>query len=166
MKDDKIEGDFFLCFLFVRIYKQLDTMVQNGILLTFTRLATICFCIVATPVPFFFPHPLDVCTYGCPFQKPPPNQSRTGEQLRLPPRHATGPDMGLLFMGLNTSSSVQYVHYTFKHPPFLLVYSLVGVSHPAVCLSVHLYLVMCTRKGFWNSLDKKELSKSLTFSQH
>lgn len=55
MKDEKIEGDYFI---FVKIYKQLDAMVQNGILLTFTRLATVCLCFGRAsefPVPFSFP---------------------------------------------------------------------------------------------------------------
>lgn len=81
MKDDEFEGNFLL---FVRIYKQLDAMVQNGILLTFTRLATVCLSFLDVPLSFLclsLSHPPERCTYGCSFQNPPNQSLRTAERL-------------------------------------------------------------------------------------
>lgn len=43
----------FFFFIFVRKYKQLDAMVQNGILLTLTGLATVCLCFLDVRLSFF-----------------------------------------------------------------------------------------------------------------
>lgn len=110
MKDDSFEGLFFI-YIYVRIYKQLDAMLQNGILLTFSRLANCLFMFFWTCVwvscAFLFPILLEAVPKSF------PNQNlRTGEATRvcLPPHPATIPDMGLLFMGLNL------------HPPQYILY--------------------------------------------
>lgn len=49
-------------------------MVQNGILLNFTRLATVCLCFLDVRLSFLcllLSHPLESCTYRCPFQNLP-----------------------------------------------------------------------------------------------
>lgn len=119
MKDVEIEGDFFVfLLLFVRIYKQLDAMVQNGILLTFTRLANVFLMffldVSEFPVPFSFPFffsqkaaPIGVLSRT--FLNQSPRTERTA-WVCLPPRHAAVSDMGLLFMGLNLHPP-QYIMY-------------------------------------------------------
>lgn len=90
-------------------------MVQNGILLTFTRLATVCLCFLDVRLSFLclsLSQPPESCTYRCPFQnlpKPKPEDRRT-TQVCLLPRHSTVSDMGLLFMGLNLHPP-QYIMY-------------------------------------------------------
>lgn len=110
-------------------------MVQNGILLTFTRLATACLCFLDVRLSFlclYLSHPLESCIYKCPFQNLPKpkaedrenNSSLSASSPRYSTRH--GP---IIYGSQSTSSSVHYVQYALKHLPFPLVYSLVGVSY-------------------------------------
>lgn len=129
-------------------------MVQNGILLTFTRL--VCLCFLDVRLSFLclsLSHPPESCTSGCPFQnlpKPKPEDSRT-IRFCLPPRHATVPDMGLLFMGLNLHP-LQYIMYIMLCSIclFPLVYSLVGgflfPTHLAFCFHC---LLVCPSASFY-----------------
>lgn len=133
-------------------------MVQNGILLTFTRPATIRLCFFDARLSFLL-------------SKTSPNKAGQENNLTLSPlspcfsaRH------GPIFYGSqSTSSPVHYVHYAFS----IWLSCLLGFSIPttssllvspvSACSSVHLHLFMCVWRVFWNSLDKKELSKSWTF---
>lgn len=75
----------------------------------------------------------------------------------------------------STSSPVHYVHNAFKHLPFPLVYSLVGVSYshliyPCVSTgsSVHLSICvfLCVCGVLWNLLDNEDLRRQMDVSQH
>lgn len=170
MKDGKIEGVFLL---FVRIYKQLDAMVQNGILLTFTRLATICLCFFGRefPVPFSFP-PSRKLHLQVSFQRPP--QTKAGQENNLSPflamlQYQTWAHYlwVSIYILLSTLCTLRFKASAF----FCLSTALLGFLIPntslfstvSVCSSVHLHLFMCVWRVLWNSLDKEELSKRWTF---
>ena len=86
-------------------------MLQNGILLNFTRLATVvvCFSFLCLSVS----HPSESCTDSCPSRKPSQTKARRQEKqpesVCLP---AIVPDMGLLFMGLNLQPPQYIMHIT------------------------------------------------------
>lgn len=141
-------------------------MVQNGILLIFTRLATVCLCLTdillkAAPTPgqqvFLERH------------------SQTKARADLPPCPATEPDMGLLLYGSqSTSFSVHFVHCTLSICLFPLVDSLAGVSffpkHLAfcshcLCPSVLVHLFMCV-ESLLELAGQGGALNQMDFSQH
>lgn len=150
-------------------------MVQNGILLTFTRLVTV--CLYFWRYAFEFPVPSlpcwpEKCTSSYPksFQPKPTvgvnNWSLSASLHYSSTRH--GPNVN----GSQSTSSLHYVHYALKHLSFPLFNGLVGISYShhflfplplSVCSSVHLHLFMCVSRVFCNALDKEKLSDRWTF---
>lgn len=157
-------------------------MVQNGILLTFTRLATVCLCFLDVRLSFlclYLSHPPESCTYGCPFQKP--SQTKAGGQRNNSILSASSPCYStrhgpIIYGSQSTSSSVHYVHYALKHLPFPLFYSLVGSflfpPHLAFCFHC-LRLLVCPSASFYVCVEsllefagQGGALKEMDFSQH
>lgn len=162
--------DVFL-YIYVRIYKQLDAMLQNGILLTFSRLATVCLCFW-----FFFldvrlsflclsiSHPPQSCTHQKLSKPKPGGQEKQPESvcLLILLQYQTWAYYlwVSIYILLSTSCTLRFEASAF----FCLSTALSGGFLILICSSVRLHLFfMCVWRVFWNSLDKEELSEGRTF---
>lgn len=153
-------------------------MVHNGILLIFTRLATVCLCFL--DVRFLclsLSHPPESCTYRCLFQNlSKPKQGRRTSQVCLPPRHVTVPDMGLLFMGLNLHPPQYIMYITLKASAFpaclQLCWGFLFPPHLAFCFHC-LRLLICPSASVYMCVEsllefagQGGALKEMDFSQH
>lgn len=176
MKDDKIEGDFFL-------YIYLSESINNWMLRSkmeyylplqdLQLFAYVFWTCVWVSCAFLFPILLKAAPTGV-LSKTFPDQSlKTGRTTRvcLPLRHAAVPDMGLLFMGLNLHPP-QYIMYIilwsiwlFRSSTALSGFLIPTTSSLLFPLSARLSICifLCVWRVFWNSLEKEELLKRWTF---
>lgn len=148
-------------------------MIQNGILLSFTRLATrLCFLDVRLSVLCLSSFPSSRKLHPCPFQnlpKPKPKDRENSSSLSASSPSCSTRHGPIIYGSQSASSSVHYVHYALKQLPFSArlqpCRGFLFPPHLAFCFhSLHLhFFYVCVWRVFWNSLDKGELSKTWTF---